>query len=83
MLLNTQNLFFLIVFAIIGVILIISCVYCCNYTSTFVETRRRSIQKHLTRDSTVIDEERAINRAHLHNPISVNQQIRYDIHNKY
>ena len=78
MIINTQNLFFLFVFLIVGIILIISFVYCCIYLPTFSNTHRQIIQ-----DESIIDEERSINRAHLQNTKSHNQQKRTEIRNKY
>jgi hypothetical protein len=61
-----------------SIILIISFIYCCACKSTIADIRRRLVHWRLNRD-----EEHGTNTAHLHETISINQQIQNDIRNKY
>jgi hypothetical protein len=83
MIFNVQNFAFLVVFLIIAFMIIMSLIYCCTCNSIFANTRRRLIDRQITHDEAIINEERRINQAQLQSTISNNQQLRNDFRNKY
>ena len=70
---NVQNAFFLGVVLTIGIILIISFMYCFIYPRNIMTNHRQ----------LVYDEESMINRGHSQEIITSNQLIRNDIRHKY
>ncbi|CAF1585751.1 unnamed protein product [Rotaria magnacalcarata] len=83
MVLDTQNLILLIVFVIVGIGLIICCIYCCACKPACVSFRQRIIHRQIARDEEVIEQERETAQNQLRDTFAANQQTRDDVRNKY
>jgi hypothetical protein len=83
MVLSIENLILLIVFLIVGVALIICCIYCCACRSPWANARRKLINRQIARDQEAVEQERDAYRAEIKETISTNEQERNDIRNKY
>jgi uncharacterized membrane protein len=83
MVLSIENLILLVVFLIVGVILIICCVYYCTCRTPWANYRRQLINRQIARDAEAIDQEREANRAEIRETLATNEQERDDIRKKY
>jgi hypothetical protein len=83
MVLTIENLILLIVFLIVGVILIICCVYYCKCRTPWANARRKLINRQIVRDQEANEQEREAYQTEIRETLSANQQERNDIRNKY
>lgn len=83
MLLDIQSLISLIVCLIVGVVLLICCIYCCTCKPAWANTRRRLIHRQIAGDEEAIERELEATQAQIRETTSVNEKIRNDIRIKY
>ena len=83
MVLSIENLVLLIVFLIVGVLLLICCVYYCKCRTPWANYRRQLIDRQIGRDTEAIEQEREANRAEIRETLTANEQEREEIRKKY
>jgi hypothetical protein len=83
MVLDIQSLIGLIVFILVGVAVVICCVYYCSCKPAWANTRRRLVTRQIAQDEEANDQEREASHAQLRDTLTANKQTRDDIRNKY
>ena len=83
MVLSIENLILLIIFLVVGVIIIIGCVYYCTCRTPWANFRRQLVNRQIARDADAIEQERDANRAEIREKLTANEQERDEIRKKY
>jgi hypothetical protein len=83
MVLDIQTLIGLIVAIIVGVAVVICCVYYCSCKPGWANTRRRLVTRQIAQDEEANNREREASHDQLRETLTANKQTRDDIRNKY
>lgn len=81
--LEISSLVTLIVCLVIGVVLLICCLYYCSCKPAWANHRRRVLARQLQNDEEAIQRERDVSRERIRETVAANERERNEIREKY